>query len=95
MLDGRARPLGVSRIRRTATKRRSLALAAAHAGTCDTGLFKGREEGVIMLRVTTICMFVAVGVLLGNNSIAPLVAGHVVVRMPVPFLHKLTIAQAL
>jgi hypothetical protein len=32
--------LGVSRIRRTATKRRSLALAAAHAGTCKTGIFK-------------------------------------------------------
>jgi hypothetical protein len=32
--------LGVSRIRRTATKRRSLALAASHAGTCETGVFK-------------------------------------------------------
>jgi hypothetical protein len=32
--------LGVSRIRRTETKRRSLALAASHAGTCETGIFK-------------------------------------------------------
>src|SRR6266446_10440627 len=37
--------LGVSRIRRTATQRRSLALAASHAGTCDTGIFKRPVRG--------------------------------------------------
>jgi hypothetical protein len=45
MLGREGASSGVSRTRRAATKRRSLALAAAHARTCETGIFKRPVRG--------------------------------------------------
>ena len=45
--------MGVSRIRRTATKRRSLALAATHARTCDTGSLERPVRGELKSRKKT------------------------------------------